>query len=366
MNRIIQGFLLTGALFFWYSCGTKVETTSAKYRDLTEAVYASGNLYPVDEYRLFANTEGTLIKRFVNPGDTLRIGTALFMIDRIVDLSRMKAASKALELADNNAGENSPVLAELRSALNSSLEKYRQDSTNHARFKALYKKDAISLQSLEQAKLSFELSKNEWQARKQAYLRTKHQMLVERSNAQSNYEATLQSYDEHAPVSRIKGMVYDVLKEEGESVHRGELLAILGSADSMIIRLQVDELDIQKVRLGQEVLVRFDIEQDRMYPARITHIYPKLNKADQSFRVEAAFDKQGPRGYYGLTLEANIVIQKKKHILCIPRELLMPGDSVLVLSEKKEQKIKIKTGSMDWDFVEVLEGIDENTILKKR
>lgn len=366
MKRSFQAALLISIPFLWMACGKKAETVNPEYRDLTEAVYASGNLYPVNEYRLFANTEGTLFKSFVEAGDKVKAGSALFMIDREVDLSRLNAAAKALEISAKNGGENSPVLAEQRAALNSAKEKYQQDSLNYSRYQELYKKEAVNLKTLEQFKLAYELSRNEYTARQQTYRRTQDQLRLEQKNAQSNYEAILQSYNEHAPVSRINGMVYEVLKEEGESVRRGELLAILGASDSMIIRLQVDELDIRKIKLGQQVIIRFDIDQDKIYTARITRIFPKLNKADQSFRVEAAFDEQGPAGFYGLTLEANIVVAKKDHVLSIPRELLLPGDSVIILNGKEEQKVKIQAGAMDWDFVEVLGGMDENTLLKKR
>lgn len=47
-------------------------------------------------------------------------------------------------------------------------------------------------------------------------------------------------------------MVYEVLKEERESARRGELLAILGARDSMLVRLQVDELDIRKLMVHLE------------------------------------------------------------------------------------------------------------------
>ncbi|MHB1279511.1 MAG: efflux RND transporter periplasmic adaptor subunit, partial [Bacteroidia bacterium] len=60
MKRIFQAALLISIPFLWMGCGKKGESVSPEYRDLTEAVYASGNLYPVNEYRLFANTEGTL------------------------------------------------------------------------------------------------------------------------------------------------------------------------------------------------------------------------------------------------------------------------------------------------------------------
>lgn len=366
MKRIVYGIILLSSFIVWQGCGNKSETSKAEYRDITEAVYASGNLYPKNEYRLFANTEGTLLRRYVDAGDSVQIGTALFMLDRGVDLSRLNTAAEALRVAQRNAGESSPMLAELNAGLRSLKDKYQQDSLNYVRYQVLYKKEAVNLKTLEQFKLAYAISRNEFLAKKQAVERSRDQMKIELSAAQSNYESILESYQEHAPISRINGLVYEVLKEEGESIRRGELLAILGARDSMLVRLQVDELDIRKVKLGQEVIIRFDIDQKQVYKAKITRIYPKLNKADQSFRVEAAFNDQGPTGFYGLTLEANILINTKNHALTVPRELLLPGDSIIIKDGKEEKKVKLDVGSMDWDYVEVLGGIDESTPLIQR
>jgi hypothetical protein len=42
------------------SCGNKQETASPQKRSITEVVYASGNLYPENEHKLFTNTSGYL------------------------------------------------------------------------------------------------------------------------------------------------------------------------------------------------------------------------------------------------------------------------------------------------------------------
>lgn len=366
MKQISFGLVTGFAVFALTSCSEKQETVKAEYRDLTEAVYASGNLYPAEEYKLFSNAEGTLMQRLVEAGDSVQVGSPLFILDKEVDLSRLNAAKGALALANTNAGANSPVLKEMEAALVSLKEKYHQDSLNYERYKVLYKQEAVNKTNLEKMQLAFEISKNDYLAKTTAYQRTKTQLQVEQANAKANYEAQLQMVDEHAPVSRVAGMVYEVMKEQGESVHRGELLAILGSSDKMLIRLQVDELDIRRVHVGQEVIVRFDIEQNHIYKAKITRIYPKLNKIDQSFRIEAEFDDAGPKGLYGLTLEANVIVQEKKHVLCIPRDLLMPGDSVMVLDGKEQKKLKVQTGAMDWDFVEITGGIDDKQELIQR
>ena len=366
MIRNTYFLFLLGLVLLSTSCGDKKETTLPETRDLTEAVYASGNLYPANEYKLFSNAEGTLLERLVESGDSVEPGDRLFVLDRGVDFSRLEAAKKALELARSNAGSSSPLLSELRAALKTAEEKYRLDSLNYTRYKDLFHKEAIDKKTFEQFQLGFEASRNELQSRRENYRRTSEQVQVELAQAQSNYEALLDAYDEHVPLSRIRGRVYELFKEEGESVHPGELLAILGSYDSMEVRLNVDELDISRVKPGQEVLIRFDIDQQEVYKGRITRIYPRLNKVDQSFRVDAEFTGKRPPSLYGLTLEANIVIGHRSQVLCIPRSLLLSGDSVMVKQNGEAVKVKVETGTMDWDFVEIRDGLDASTELIKR
>lgn len=362
MRTLHIGCILA-ALALGTACSEKTKRGHPEKRDLTEAVYASGNLFPQNEYRLYANADGTILNSYVEAGDPVQVGMLLFMIDRQTDMSRLNAVTSALEVAQGNAGEGSPLLKEQQALLNTAYQKFQLDSSNYHRYKTLLEKQAVSLKIFEQSKLAYEASLNEYKARQQVYRRTRDQLRVEADNARSNYDMVLKSYSEHAPVSRINGLVYEVLKEEGESVRRGELLAILGSSDSMLIRMEVDELDIRQVKVGQEVLIRFDVDQQRVYRARVKRIFPKLNINDQSFRVEAVFTEEGPKGYYGLTLEANIVVRKREQVLCIPRDLLLAGDSVMVMHDGEPLKQKVETGAVDWDFVEITGGIDSTSEL---
>jgi hypothetical protein len=62
----------------------------------------------------------------------------------------------------------------------------------------------------------------------------------------------------------------------------------------------------------------------------------------------------------GTQLQANIITQEKENILVIPRKFLDYGNNVTV---KGEGKIKIETGFVSSEWVEVIRGVDENTTL---
>ena len=90
-----------------------------------------------------------------------------------------------------------------------------------------------------------------------------------------------------------------------------------------------------------------------------------MNDKTKTFTIEAIFTKQPKKMYPNTTLEANIVVNSKKKALLIPRKFLMDNDSVMLADKKK---IKVKTGLMDYQNVEILSGLsgtDEIMIPKK-
>ena len=63
-----------------------------------------------------------------------------------------------------------------------------------------------------------------------------------------------------------------------------------------------------------------------------------------------------------MSVEANIIIEKRSNILVIPREYVFDFNKVKV--KGKEESMVIKKGIEDLEYVEVLEGLSENDILE--
>jgi len=63
----------------------------------------------------------------------------------------------------------------------------------------------------------------------------------------------------------------------------------------------------------------------------------------------------------GITGEGNIVGKEKKSALVIPREYLQAGNKV----QTDNGLIKVTTGLSNWDYIEILSGLDESTIIYK-
>jgi multidrug efflux pump subunit AcrA (membrane-fusion protein) len=343
------------------ACNKNEPVTKPAYKMLTEAVYASGNLLPSHDYQLFTMADGYLGRRMVNEGDTVKAGQPLFLIESEIPDIRTRTARQTYRLAQSNY---KPALAELEAGMATARERMQNDSINFARYQNLLAQNATSRIDFDRASLSYQTSRNEYQSWKQRYQKARNQLRMELENARSNYEISSQDQSNFVLKSRIDGLVYEVYKEEGETVRRQEAIARLGDSKKVYLQLNVDELDINKVKTGQEALVKIATYRDQVFKAKITKVYPMLNARDQTFRVDAEFTESSfPHLYAGLTVEANIIIHQKNQALTIPKAYLIGNDSVRIQQDGAIKTIRIRKGIENMEHVEVLHGLDTSTVL---
>ncbi len=349
--------VLVAGILLAVSCQKDAQVASPELRPLTEAVYASGNLYPDEEYKVFANVNGYLTKAFVSEGDSISKNMPLFLVNgpnREVD---EQAALAIYEISRENASRNAPALQELETRLQSALLKAKNDSLQAKRFDTLFESKAVSKSEWERVKLQYEVSDNEVRQLKAQIKNRRNAANIDLQQAQSQYLKARNNQKDGILFSFLDGRIYEIYKQPGDAVHSNEPIAMAGS-NHFIARLSVDEGDYSKVKTGQKVLITFDAMPDKIFPAHIDKIYPKLNRVEQSFRADAIFEEPVPMEIYGLNLEANIVIKETPKALTIPRTALLHGDSVWIEKDGKEMKIAIQTGLSDRNHVEVLEGLD--------
>lgn len=346
-------------------CSSEEESASPEVKELTEAVYASGNVYPRNEYKLFAQGDGVLVQQLVSEGDSVREGQLLFVLDSDATDARSQAAANIYRQSEANLSANSPVLNELEAQVRNARTRLENDSVNYARLKGLYEKNATSKADYERAELAYRTSRNSLVASQQSLKRTRNQLYVELQNARSQYRVSADDSKNYRIKSFTNGKVYEIYKEPGELVKRTEPVALIGSSHQAYVQMAVDENDFTRVKVGQKVLIKVDAFEQKLYEASVAKIYPKLNKLDQTFRVDADFIGEAPDGYYGLTIEANIIISQNPKALTVPKSYVMGGDSVLVMQDGDKKKIKIKIGAENLDLVEVKGGLTKESVVLK-
>lgn len=353
MNRLFLIWVSAAVVLGMSSCSQKAEETSPQVKSITEAVYASGSIAPLNEYKVFALTDGYLQLKNAEAGDLVTKGQLLFTLYNDDQAARSQNASRALKLASENIAANSPVLGELKLQVSTAYVKMQNDSLQLKRMRNLIQSNSIAQIELDKAELACKASSNDYRMLQQRYERTKNDLELQQDNARTQYRISNSNVEMRSVIS---GKVYEVYKELNELVRRGEAIAMLGDANNMYLKLLVDEEDIGKIKTGQKVLVNIE-SKDSIYDAVITKIYPALIQREQSFRVDAEFIHQPQVLYPGLSVEANIITNRKENALIVPKKFVSKGDTVTVIVDGKAIKQHIRKGIETIDEVEVLEGI---------
>ncbi len=210
----------------------------------------------------------------------------------------------------------------------------------------------------EQRELVYFTSKSNIENLQLRYSDLKKQLRFISEQSKKNLKIARSQLSDFTIKSELDGLIYSVLKQKGEMVNPQSAVAMIGNADKYVIDLKVDEYDITKVKVGQEVIIRLDSYQDQVFEGKISTILPIMNERTRSFIVEAEFQNKPPVLYPNLSLEANIIINRKQNVLTIPASYLKSGNKV-ILSDGSE--INVKKGVTDYKIVEIVSGLDTSS-----
>lgn len=340
------------------SCNRK-ETTIADRKDVVDVVFANGYVEYSDEYWATANAEGFIIQSSVKEGDKVILNQSLYELSSNVQSIQANNALVNYQDALSKANPNSPQIAQINNQIEQTKAALELDKKNHERNTNLVKTQAISQLDFEKSKLQYETSKINLNNLEKSLLDLKSSLNISVKNAKNQLAIEQNNFDEYNIKSMIDGFVLEVVKNKGELVKKGETIARIGGGN-LITKLYVAEEDINKIEIGQKVELALNTEKDKTYSAKVSEIYPAFDIQEQSFVIEVAFLDTTPILRSGTQVQANIIVGEQKNALIIPKKYLIQGDKVLT---SNSEEIKVKVGIRNAEWIQIVEGIDENTEL---
>jgi len=170
-------------------------------------------------------------------------------------------------------------------------------------------------------------------------------------------------------ISPIDGEVIVATTQPGQTVTTSDAVIVL--SDELIVRAQVDETDIGKVKLGQEVTITLDAYQDQVIEAKVEHIYYESKTVNNVTIYEVDLLAQNSPAFFrsGMNASINFVEQSRKNILLVPVDALLrekEGTFVLVKTSPNDTegtRREVKLGISDNKNTEVISGITKDDII---
>jgi multidrug efflux pump subunit AcrA (membrane-fusion protein) len=341
-----------------FSCTRKKAAIQPQVQSITESVYASGFIKSKNQYEVFGVYNGVIEKIFVSEGMHVKKGDLIFQLDP----KNLKIATENARLTSTASDYkiNADQLQDAKNMIELSEKKRANDSLLFIRQKNLWQQNIGSKIAFEQKELNYENAKVNLATARIHYQNLKRQLQLASDQSKNNLEIAQILEDNSVIKSEVNGIVYSINKEIGEFINGTEPAAVIG-ADDFIIELNIDELDIVKIKKGQQVFIRMDSYKAAIFTAKIIGIDPIMNIRTRSFKAEAVFIQKPTKLFPNLTVEGNILIHTKENAVTIPRNYLV-NDSLVQLKGGVLQKVEI--GLMDYDFVEIKSGLSKTTLIE--
>lgn len=181
-----------------------------------------------------------------------------------------------------------------------------------------------------------------------------------------NLNDTLDDYNIKSP---IEGTVIEKKVKAGDTIDSGAQLCTIYDLSYLKITMNVDELDISKVSVGQHVTVTADAVQGKNFEGKVT----KINMAGNTtngvtiYPVEVQIDDIDGL-LPGMNVSTEIVVNNAEDVIAIPVGAVVRGDLVLVKTGNKSddpdvpegyEYVQVETGISDGNYVEIISGINE-------
>jgi len=357
MKNRLTGVVLTLMVI---SCNTHLEKTAPQTANITASVYAAGIVKARNQYQVYSTVSGIIHKIFVTENANVKIGSPIMLVADPPSKLNRENSDLSARYADLRTNEDK--LTDLKNNIDLAASKYSNDSLIFKRQQNLWTQGIGSKLELEQKELVAQGSKISLESAKIKYNDLRKQLELNDRQSKNNLAISQSRENDYTIRSEIDGKIYYIFPKRGEIINPQTALAVIGDRSAFYLELDVDEYDIVKVKLGQEILITMDSYKNEVFEARVTKINPLMNERTKTFLVEAEFTRQPPVLYPNLTVEANIVIQTKEKTITIPRNYLINDSFVLV---NKTEKKRVKTGIMDYQRVEIIQGLTDKDIIYK-
>ena len=149
---------------------------------------------------------------------------------------------------------------------------------------------------------------------------------------------------------------------------RDRIIATLPDLTTMISKIFVSEIDINKIQKGQEVKITVDAFPAKAYKGYISYVAnigEKLpNTNDKVFEVQVRLDGSDPALRPSMTTGNKVIIKKLEDVIYIPVECIQAGaDSVPFVYRKNGTRQIVLTGEANDKNMIIEKGLEPGTLV---
>jgi HlyD family secretion protein len=179
--------------------------------------------------------------------------------------------------------------------------------------------------------------------------------------AEARVEAAQATLDLAALTAPFGGTITDVQIKSGDQVGPGTFAFRLDDLSSLLVDVDVSEVDINRIQVGQPVELSFDAVLDKEYQGVVKEVgaVGSVIQGTVNFRVTVELLNPDQDVKPGMTAAVNIVVDQLEDVLLVPNRAVRVRDGnrvVFILRSGQAEQVEIKLGASSDLFSEVMDG----------
>ncbi|QHQ62403.1 HlyD family efflux transporter periplasmic adaptor subunit [Anaerocolumna sedimenticola] len=192
-------------------------------------------------------------------------------------------------------------------------------------------------------------------------------------DAEDSLDDVIDDKTDYSITAPISGQVVskDVLAGDTISRESTTKLCTIYDLSAVTFDMQIDELDIMKVKVGQKVNITADALEGKTFTGEVTNISLESTTKEgvTQYPVTVRIDEVGDL-LPGMNVDGEIVLDEVSGVLAIPNDALMRGDVVYVKDASVKEavgdvpagfkEVQVKAGISDDNYTEITSGLTGN------
>lgn len=361
---ITLGLLIVGGIAYYFFANNSNQqstylTEKVTRGNIEKTVVASGSISSINEVDVGAQVSGKITKLYVTLGQEVKKGNLIADIDSTTQINALNTKKAALSSYQAQLKAKETALTVAQSA--------------YSRYSKLYGQKATSLDELNNAKNTFDAAKSEVEALKESI----KQAEIEVNTAETNVGYT-------QITSPIDGTIISTPISEGQTVNSAQTtptIVTVADLDKMLVKPEISEGDITKVKAGQAVSFTILSDPNTHYKSVISSVDPATTtKSDNSSTSSSSSSTSSSTSavyYYanlivdnpdrtlriGMTTENNIKIADAQNVLLVSNMAIQKREGktfVNILNENNQPEMREVEIGVQNDFqTEIQSGLAE-------
>lgn len=335
-----------------------IETTTLVRGTAERQVSLLGQVEATQQSTLRSQTSGIVEKILVQPGDTVKAGMVIAILDDsdqqlAIAQARAQLAQQKSNLARLEVGTRPEIIAQRRAGVTSALAREKEAQDNLGRIVALVKEGALSQRALVEAQARLDESRGERLEAEAELAEAKAGPIQEEIEAQRANVALAQAQLDQAELAQRRtriiapqgGVVQTRSVSSGDLVQSSSPIVTLVASERLDVFLELPEELSGKVVPGMPIQLTSRVLPQWRKQTTITAVVPSADSLSRRQRIRVQIDNPPPGLLPGMAIAGSLSLPSQRSGFLVSRDALTRRENkwfIFTLVGDQVQQIEVE------------------------